>query len=53
MMKSQDIHLIYLHSAENKEGEKQGRGNQTEKFNSSTSKNPISCIFLFKLQGGK
>ncbi len=53
MMKSQDIHLIYLHSAENKEWEKQHQANQTEKFNSSTSKTPITCIFLFKLQGEK
>lgn len=29
------------------------KANQTEKFNSSTSKTPITCIFLFKLQGGK
>lgn len=45
MMKSQDIHLIYLHSAENKEWEKQNLGNQTEKFNSSTSKNSHYMYF--------
>lgn len=53
MMKSQDIHPIYLHSAENKEWEKRDQAKQTEKFNSSTSKTPITCIFPFKLQGGK
>lgn len=37
MMKSQDIHLIYLHSAENKESEERDQANQTEKFNSTTS----------------
>lgn len=37
MMKCQDIHLIYLHSAENKESEEWDQANQTEKFNSSTS----------------
>lgn len=53
MMKSQDIHPIYLYSAENKESKKHDQANQTEKFNSSTSETPITCIFPFKLQGGK
>lgn len=53
MMKRQDIHIIYLYLAKNKGWEEQDQENQTEKFNSSTSKTPITCIFLFKLQGGK
>lgn len=53
MMKSQDIHPIYLHSAQNKEWEEQDQANQTEKFNSPTSKTPITCIFPFKLWGEK